>query len=31
MTDEELLAAFENCSLPHSEWTHRAHVRVAYL
>lgn len=31
MTDDELLSAFENCSLPCEQWTHRAHVRVAYL
>lgn len=31
MTDAELLAAFESCSLPMDQWTHRAHVRVAYL
>ena len=31
MADVELLRAFESCSLPHEEWTHRAHVRVAYL
>ena len=31
MTDIEFLAAFEDCSLPFEQWTHRAHVRVAYL
>ena len=31
MNDDELLAAFENCTLPIEQWTHRAHVRVAYL
>jgi hypothetical protein len=31
MTDEVFLARFEDCSLPFDEWTHRAHVRVAYL
>ena len=31
MTDEEFLAAFENCTLPYSEWTHEAHIRAAYL
>lgn len=31
MTDEEFLAALENCSLPFNQWTHRAHVRVAYV
>lgn len=30
MTDDELLAAFENCTLPFEQWNHRAHVRVAY-
>ena len=29
--DAHFLAAFENCTLPYSEWTHRAHVRVAWL
>ena len=31
MNDTELLAAFENCTLPFDQWTHRAHVRVTYL
>jgi hypothetical protein len=31
MTDAEFLAAFENCTLPRSEWTHAAHLRMAYL
>jgi outer membrane protein assembly factor BamD (BamD/ComL family) len=31
MEDSELLRQFEDLSLPFSEWTHRAHVRVAYL
>jgi hypothetical protein len=31
MDDEQLLAQFENQTLPFSEWTHRAHVKVAYL
>lgn len=32
MTDAEFLAAFESCTIPFpSEWTHRAHLRVAYL
>lgn len=31
MNDDEFLAAFEDCSLPFEQWTHRAHVRVAYL
>lgn len=31
MTDEELLPRFEDTSLPYEEWTHRAHVRVAFL
>jgi putative acetyltransferase len=29
--DPELLAAFENCTLPCDQWTHRAHVRIGYL
>lgn len=31
MTDDELLHAFESCSLPFEAWNHRAHLRVAYL
>jgi hypothetical protein len=31
MTDAEFLQAFEHCSLPESEWTHCAHVRMAWL
>ena len=30
MTDDEHVRAFEDLSLPFDEWTHRAHVRVAY-
>ena len=29
--DAELLAAFEECTLPEQEWGHREHVRVAFL
>jgi len=29
MTDDELVATFERCTLPRSDWTHRAHLRVA--
>ena len=31
MTDRELLSAFDACRLRHEDWTHRAHVRVAFL
>ncbi len=31
MSDDELLQQFEDCSLPFGEWTHRAHVKVAFL
>src|SRR5262249_4790309 len=31
MTDDEFLAAFESCSLPRADWTHAAHVRMAWL
>lgn len=31
MRDDELRTAFENRSLPHKLWTHRAHLRVAFL
>ena len=30
MNDDELLAAFEDTSLPFASWNHRAHVRVAF-
>jgi hypothetical protein len=31
VTDDEFLDAFEACTIPYpSEWTHRAHLRVAY-
>ena len=30
VTDEELLSAFEGLTLPLAQWTHRAHVRVAF-
>jgi hypothetical protein len=31
MTDDEFLAAFEECTLERKEWTHAAHVRMAWL
>src|SRR4051812_47282050 len=31
MTDTDFLAAFETRSLPFAQWTHRAHVKVAFL
>jgi hypothetical protein len=31
LNDDELLRRFEDLSLPFAEWTHRAHIRVAYL
>jgi hypothetical protein len=31
LDDEELLRRFQDCSLPFDQWTHRAHVKVAYL
>jgi hypothetical protein len=31
MTDEEFVVAFEQCTLPEEEWTHGAHVRMAWL
>jgi len=30
MIDAELVRQFEACTLPFEQWTHRAHVRVAY-
>ncbi len=31
MTDEEFLQAFESLTLPFDQWTHRAHVKVAFI
>ena len=31
MDDRELIAQFEECSLPPAEFTHRNHVRVAWV
>lgn len=31
MTDDEFLAAFEGCTIPRAEWSHAAHVRMAWL
>jgi hypothetical protein len=31
VTDDELLNAFESLTLPFSDWTHRAHVRAAFI
>jgi hypothetical protein len=31
MDEEALLAGFEACTLPREQWTHRAHLTVAYL
>ena len=31
MTDDEFLSAFEARTLPFAQWTHRAHVKVAFL
>ena len=30
MDDAELVRQFEACTLPFDQWTHRAHIRVAY-
>src|SRR5690348_8700842 len=30
MDDSELVRQLESCTLPFAQWTHRAHVRVAY-
>ena len=30
MTDDEFLRAFEDLTLPFAQWTHRAHVKVAF-
>lgn len=31
MDDEEHLRRFEDRTLPHDQWNHRAHLKVAYL
>lgn len=31
MNDDDFLRQFEECTLPLEQWTHRAHVKVAYL
>jgi hypothetical protein len=31
MDDEEFLQRFEDCTLPFEQWTHRSHVKVAFL
>ncbi len=31
MTDQELKSAFESCTLHRDLWTHRTHVRMAFL
>lgn len=31
MADDEFLAAFEACAIPKADWTHEAHVRMAWL
>jgi GNAT superfamily N-acetyltransferase len=31
LDDDILWAAFRNVTLPHAEWTHRSHVRMAFL
>jgi hypothetical protein len=31
MTDSEFLTAFEACRLRRQDWTHAAHVRLAWL
>jgi hypothetical protein len=31
LNDDDLIAQFEACALPFAQWTHRTHVKVAYL
>jgi hypothetical protein len=31
LDDDALLAGFEGCTIPSRDWTHREHLRVAYL
>ena len=29
--DDEFLLSFQACSLPHEQWNHRVHVKIAFL
>jgi hypothetical protein len=31
MSDDDFLAGFEACTIPKADWTHEAHVRMAWL
>ena len=31
MTDDEFLCAFERCTIARKDWTHEAHVRMAWI
>ena len=31
MNDADLIEQFESCTLPFDQWTHRAHVKVAWI
>jgi len=31
MTDDEFLSAFEAVAIPRTDWTHEAHIRMAWL
>ena len=31
MDDRTFLRQFEDCTFPHDQWNHRAHIKVAYL
>ncbi len=31
MTDSEFIAAFEGCTFPKEQWTHAAHIRMAWF
>jgi len=31
LSDDEMLDRFLRCDLPHESWTHRSHLRVAYM
>ncbi len=31
MSDDDFLAAFEACIIPKADWTHAAHIRMAWL
>ena len=31
MNDKEFITSFENCSIPREQWSHEAHLRMAWI